>query len=470
MEQAQQFTYTANRKAFDSAISTIMLILLFEGGVVITLILLFVQNLPLKLLLVALQVGLIALVLWIMRAPAQTSHAVDATNLYLHYGRFFRGAVPLAAIASAKPVSERLQPMQATSVEYRDRKKQIVALFSEDGQVQIDLNQMMSFPIGPSKRAAARSLLINVDQRDEFLARLQPEQAEAPARPAEQRPAPVAIAVGTSPAPSVQPRPAAAPPAAVSVQREQAATGTAAIRTEGLSRLFQDFKAVDNLNLTIQPGEVYGFLGTNGAGKTTSIKMLVHLLEPSAGRVLLQGHDLWANPTAAKASLGYVADTALLYERLTGREFLHFMAQMRGIPQDVATQRIEHYLEQFELSDRANRLCGSYSFGMKRKLSLAAALLHQPSVLILDEPLNGLDPISARRIKDLFLELASAGTAILLSTHDLATAENVCDRVGIVHQGKLRAEGSAGELRQITESPDLEAVFLSLTRGTEEVA
>jgi len=236
-----------------------------------------------------------------------------------------------------------------------------------------------------------------------------------------------------------------------------------AIRTEMLTRTFKSFNAVENLNLAIRGGEIYGFLGANGAGKTTTMKMLVGLLEPSSGRAWIAGHNVWTEPLAAKAASGYVADRAILYERLTGREFLGFLAQLRGIPLKRANERVEHFLDILELADHADRPCSAYSFGVKRKLALAGALLHQPPVLILDEPLNGLDPRSARRLKDLFIERARDGTTILLSTHDLATAETVCHRVGIIHRARLLADGSASELEQIASASDLESVFLSLT-------
>jgi len=225
---------------------------------------------------------------------------------------------------------------------------------------------------------------------------------------------------------------------------------------------------VDDLSLAIRPGEIYGFLGPNGAGKTTTIKMLVGLLEPNAGHAWIAGHDVWTEPLPAKAALGYVADRAMLYARLTGREFLQFLAQMRGIPQQEAHERIEYLLDLLELTGRADSPCGQYSFGMKRKLALAGALLHRPPVLILDEPLSGLDPRSARRLKDLFAELAAGGATIFLSTHDLATAESVCHRVGIIHKGRLLTEGSAHDLRQFAAAPSLESVFLTLTAEQEE--
>ena len=236
-----------------------------------------------------------------------------------------------------------------------------------------------------------------------------------------------------------------------------------AIRSENLTRHYRDFVAVDNLNLAVHRGEIYGFLGSNGAGKTTTMKMLVGLLQPDTGHAWIDGHDIWKESLEAKAAFGYVADHTMLYDRLTGREFLDFLAQIRGIQEQEAKRRIEQLLDILELRDRVDTACGTYSFGMKRKLAIAGALIHEPQVLILDEPLNGLDPLSARRLKNLFAELAANGTTIFLSTHDLATAESICHRVGIIHKGRLLVEGSSSELRQIAGAPGLEEAFLSLT-------
>ena len=236
-----------------------------------------------------------------------------------------------------------------------------------------------------------------------------------------------------------------------------------AIRTEDLTRRYKGFVAIDKLDLAVYPGEIYGFLGSNGAGKTTTMKMLVGLLRPDAGRAWIDGHDVWMESIEARGDLGYVADHTMLYDRLTGREFLDFLAQIRGMPERESSGRIEQLLDVLELGDRADTACGTYSFGMKRKLAIAGALIHEPRVLILDEPLNGLDPLSARRLKDLFADLAAGGTAIFLSTHDLATAESICHRVGIIHKGRLLVEGSSSELRQIAGAPGLEDAFLSLT-------
>ncbi len=235
------------------------------------------------------------------------------------------------------------------------------------------------------------------------------------------------------------------------------------IRTENLTRRYKGFTAVDDLNLAVRTGEIYGFLGSNGAGKTTTMKMLVGLLKPDMGQVWIDGHNVWKELLEAKAAFGYVADHTMLYDRLTGREFLEFLAQIRGMREQESRGRIEQLLDILELRDRADTVCGTYSFGMKRKLAIADALIHEPQVLILDEPLNGLDPLSARRMKNQFAELAANGTTIFLSTHDLATAESICHRVGIIHKGQLLVEGSSSELRQIAGAPGLEDALLSLT-------
>jgi len=197
--------------------------------------------------------------------------------------------------------------------------------------------------------------------------------------------------------------------------------------------------------------------------------MLVGMVTPTNGTVMLNGYNLLSAEKAAKTGLGYVPDQAMLYERLTGREFLSFLAHLHNVPEEQSHQRITHYLKLLDLEAPADRLCGSYSFGMKRKLALAGALLHTPSIVILDEPLNGLDPRSARKLKDLFLELAANGIAVLLSIHDLATAEEVCHRVGIIHHGQIVAEGNVAELRQRASAHNLEEVFLQLTQESSEI-
>ena len=342
---------------------------------------------------------------------------------------------------------EPLPLFASLSARYDATKKQTRLTFSEQGQVLLRLREPLALqPRRPS--AMTTFVLFNVDKPDTLLTALGLANN-----------APSVLSVST------RAEPVSSSPRAVSKPTMEAPP---AVLIEGLCRSFGAFQAVCDVHMALQPGVIYGFLGSNGAGKSTTIKMLVGLLRPTAGHVLVAGHDIWAEPLKAKAALGYVADHAVLSERLSGRRFLQFLAQMRGLPFVEAEQRIDELLTLLDLSAQAERLCGSYSYGMKRKLSLAGALLHQPRVLVLDEPLNGLDPRSARHLKDLFLTMAAQGTAILLSTHDLTTAEEVCHRVGIIHKGRIIAEGSASDLRQMARVTNLEAVFLSLTAEQDE--
>jgi ABC-2 type transport system ATP-binding protein len=228
---------------------------------------------------------------------------------------------------------------------------------------------------------------------------------------------------------------------------------------------------VQDLNLTVEQGELFGFLGPNGAGKTTTIRMIVGLLRPSAGTVNVAGHDVQQEPLAVKRMVGYLAQTPLLYERLTGREFLRFLGGLYGLGDKKTDTRTENLLDLMELSEKADQLIKSYSGGMRHKIGLAGALLHEPPVLVLDEPLKGLDPSSARRVKDLLRDLCRRGSTVFLSTHILEIAERVCDRVGILDQGRLVAEGTMEDLRtqaQSSEETTLEDLFLKLTGGETE--
>jgi ABC-2 type transport system ATP-binding protein len=239
------------------------------------------------------------------------------------------------------------------------------------------------------------------------------------------------------------------------------------IETRSLGKRFGETVAVDDLNLAIGPGEIFGFLGPNGAGKTTTIKMLVGLLRPSAGQALIAGYDVQQQPLQAKSLVGLVPDTPFLYERLTGKEFLRFVARIYSLNPRQAGQRADELLQMFDLADRAGDLVQGYSHGMRQKLALAAALLHEPRVFFLDEPTVGLDPKSARQVKDLLRNLAAHGTCVFMSTHILEIAERMCDRVGIIDRGRLIACGTMDELRQAGGPGTLEDVFLQLTGGAE---
>jgi ABC-2 type transport system ATP-binding protein len=242
------------------------------------------------------------------------------------------------------------------------------------------------------------------------------------------------------------------------------------IHCSGLTKDFGSLRAVDHLDLCIHGGELYGFLGPNGAGKTTSIKMMTGLLRPTEGTAIIGGHDIQREPLEAKRLIGYVPDNPFLYEKLTGREFLSFMADLYSVPLAGRAKRIDDLLALFELEDKRDELIQGFSRGMRQKMALAGALIHRPSVVFLDEPTVGLDPRSARLMKDVLRRLCSDGAAVFVSTHILDVAERMCDRFGIISKGKLIASGTMDELRTsvASETTSLEDIFLQLTDGNEQ--
>jgi ABC-2 type transport system ATP-binding protein len=223
-------------------------------------------------------------------------------------------------------------------------------------------------------------------------------------------------------------------------------------------------KAVDDLTLTIRPGEIFGFLGPNGAGKTTTIKMIVGLLKPDSGRIVLDGFDLASSPIEAKQRTTYVPDYPAIYDRLTGIEYLNFIGDVYGVSREERLERIDRWLRIFELSPVITNPIQSYSHGMKQKIVLTAALLPSPRVMILDEPLVGLDPRAAFHLKDLFHEHCEQGKTLMFSTHIMEVAEKLCSRIGIIHKGRLIACGTMEELRAFNRTEhSLEDIFLELT-------
>jgi ABC-2 type transport system ATP-binding protein len=244
---------------------------------------------------------------------------------------------------------------------------------------------------------------------------------------------------------------------------------TPLIETSQLVKRYGDKLAVDDVSFQVYGGEIFGFLGPNGAGKTTTLKMIVGLLRPSAGNVRVLGYDVVQEPIQAKAACGYVPDEPNLYAKLTGRELLRFVGDLYNLDRAQMARRSEELLRLFDLVDAADETTDSYSHGMRQKTSLAAALVHDPKVLILDEPTVGLDPKSARLIKDILRQMAERGAAVMLSTHILEIAQNMCDRIGIINQGKLIAIGTMEELQQFGKGESsLEDIFLSLTGGIED--
>lgn len=240
---------------------------------------------------------------------------------------------------------------------------------------------------------------------------------------------------------------------------------TPAIVLENLRKEYGSFRAVHDLNVAVQPGEIFAFLGANGAGKTTTIKMMVGLLPPTEGRVLITGHDVWRNPRQAKHAIGYVPDTPILHELLTAREFLWFMADLYGMGRAAAQSRTGELLKLMGLEDAADKLIRDFSLGMKRKMAIATALLHHPTVLLLDEVTNGLDARAAREVKDMIRRWAGEGASVFLTTHILSIAEELANRIGLIHRGRLICVGTKAELAQLAGRPEanLEEIFLTLT-------
>lgn len=244
------------------------------------------------------------------------------------------------------------------------------------------------------------------------------------------------------------------------------------IAVEHLVKRYGGFTAVDDVSLEVAAGEIHGFLGPNGAGKTTTIRMIAGLLKPTAGRILVNGHDAAVEPEQAKATLGFIPDRPFIYEKLTAGEFLRFHGGLYGLDGSVAAARTREMLELFELSRWEDELVESFSHGMKQRLVMSAAFLHRPRAIVVDEPMVGLDPRGARLIKQIFRAMAARGVAMLMSTHTLEVAEEMCDRISIILRGRIIARGTVDDLRALaaaqggTDDGELTSVFLKLTGGS----
>lgn len=236
------------------------------------------------------------------------------------------------------------------------------------------------------------------------------------------------------------------------------------IRIENLTKKFGDLCAVNNLDLNVKKGEFFAFLGPNGAGKTTTIKTMTGLLVPTEGRVLIGGYDIQKDHMQAKRRIGYIPDHPYLYEKLTGRDFFYFVGNLYGIEEKIIEEKINYYAKVFSLSDFINDLIENYSHGMRQKLIFATMFMHEPEVLIIDEPMVGLDPASAKLVKNMLKNASREGKTVFLSTHTLSVAEELADRIGIINHGKLIFLGDINDLKtKLKSTEDLEALFLKLT-------
>ncbi|HET8647083.1 MAG TPA: ABC transporter ATP-binding protein [Vicinamibacteria bacterium] len=240
------------------------------------------------------------------------------------------------------------------------------------------------------------------------------------------------------------------------------------IQVQDLVKKYGSFTAVAGISLEVGAGEIHGFLGPNGAGKTTSIRVIAGLLKATSGRVVINGHDLALRPEAAKASLGFIPDRPFIYEKLTAGEFLRFHGGLYGLDGNGVEARVAEMLELFELRRWEGELVESFSHGMRQRLVMCAAFLHRPPAVLVDEPMVGLDPRGARLIKQVFRHMSERGVAILMSTHTLEVAQEMCDRISIINRGAIIARGTVDELRDLAGSPgeQLTPVFLKLTGGS----
>ncbi len=247
------------------------------------------------------------------------------------------------------------------------------------------------------------------------------------------------------------------------------------LELRGVVKRYGGFEAVRGLDLEVERGQIFGFLGPNGAGKTTTIRMVAGVLQPTAGRITVGGDDLASAPELAKSRIGYIPDRPYLYEKLTGAEFLRFVAGLWGKNGDGTEERAGRFLELFHLSEWKDELIESYSHGMRQKLLITSALIHQPELVVVDEPMVGLDPRSARVLKDLLRAFVDGGGTVFLSTHTLEVAEAVCDRIAIIQSGTIIAQGTMAELRRDARAgaeaghAGLEDIFLKVTGGEEMV-
>ncbi|WP_457754184.1 ABC transporter ATP-binding protein [Thermococcus sp.] len=242
------------------------------------------------------------------------------------------------------------------------------------------------------------------------------------------------------------------------------------IEVENLTKKFGDKIAVNGISFRVHDGEIYGLLGPNGSGKSTTMKILAGILKPTSGKVLVEEINVAKNPIEVKKIVGYVPETPILYESLTPSELFNFVGSIRGIPKEKLEERVNYFVRAFGIEEYLEQFIGTLSFGTQQKVSLITALLHDPKVLILDEAMNGLDPKSARILRELLLEFKNEGKSIVFSTHILSLAEIICDRIGVIYQGKIIAEGTIEELKEKAHEESLEDVFLKLTESKDEIA
>ena len=392
-------------------------------------------------------------------------HGIEDNNLIVRLGIRFKGIIPLGNIKTADPVNGVRPKDMSFGVHYDRERDMLCVMAGGKKAILIRLKKPQQFRISLFRFVLASSVTMNVDEIERFLDALRLRLPVSSDTAVQVSTTGIGEPDSESPADKdvrLIPHGLASP--VIAFTGTERPLGTA-LEVQSLEKYYGSFKAVDRIGLRIQPGEIYGFMGPNGAGKTTTMNMVTGLLRPSGGQIRIFGRDVWEEPLAAKKFLGYVAEHPLVYDRLTGREFVRFSAELYRTPRAGLEERVGQLLAGFELTDAADDLIMTYSQGMRRKIALAAVVVHSPGLLVLDEPTNGVDPKGAWVIKNLLRSLSEQGAAVLMSTHVLEVAEIMCDHVAIIDKGRIVAEGTINDLKEQAQMPEsnLEDVFLALT-------
>ena len=376
-----------------------------------------------------------------------TKHTLTPTSLVLRQGINLKAVVDLGNILTVAKVKAKLSiPF---GIHYLADSETIQITTGTSNLIEVELLQPQIFKPLLGRKIKAQKIVFNVDKPESFLEsvtqKLKKTVRESKSKEQELISTPL--------------------PLASNIRRANKA-GQCAIKVTNLTKKYDDFVAVEKLNIEVNYGEIFGFLGPNGAGKTTTINTIVGLLKPDAGSIKIGNFDLKSETLEAKAMFGYVAETPIVYENLTGAEFLQFVAKLYPVDKSDTAGRIERFLDLFNLNEWKDKPIKIYSQGMRRKIAIAAALVHNPRILILDEPTNGLDPAGIHKVKEVLFELRSKEVAILMSTHILEIAERMCDRVGIINRGRIVAQGQLSKLLKSTKDKksSLEEIFLNLTK------
>lgn len=458
----ERFTYTRTGQALRNKLGTLML--LGTVDLIAWLVPPFVLPWPLGLWIALGGLALAAAVYWWLTASLRTFHLLDGGRLLLRMGSQFlpveRGDV--ASVQMAGPLPRGVDP---AGVSYDSRSDTLYMVADHRRLVAIHLARPYALQVPRQGLCQFTRIVLSLDEPERFLAALGRQEGAASLPP----PGPVPVRSGAVTRPAAGPRTLPSPASAAPAVGTHSASGTAALVLQGLVKRFGSFTAVRSIDLAVHHGEILAFLGSNGAGKSTTIRMATGLVRPTAGRVLVEGRDLWAEGAPVRRLLGYVPDVPLLHESLTAREFLWLMAGLYGLPEAEGRRRAEELLAQVGLERWGDHQIRSFSLGMKRKMAIAAALVHRPRVLLLDEVTNGLDPRAGREVKDFIARAAREGAAVLLTTHILEVAEELAHRIAIIHEGEIRAVGDLAELRAAAGLPEagLEEIFLALTANRE---